>query len=98
MRFPPLRAKWNSRKREFSLGERGGEIATDSRPGVAQGQDVDGPDKPGHDVSHRSCGVSSWRSRRREDSHPVELAFLGHALEGFARTLDPVLVIVAIGR
>jgi len=28
----------------------------------------------------------------------VELAFLGHALEGFPRTLDPVLVFVPIGR
>src|SRR3974390_827537 len=38
------------------------------------------------------------RGRAHGHSGNVELAFLGHTLEGFGRTLDPVLAVVAIGR
>ena len=43
-------------------------------------------------TGRRSC----WTGKAR--SADGELAFLGHALERFGRTLDPVLTVVAIGR
>ena len=41
--------------------------------------------------------LSLWKARPK--SHfEFELAFFGHTFERFARILDPILIIVAIGR
>ena len=39
----------------------------------------------------------NFRQSRRL-AFAIELAFLGHALKRLARILDPVLIVVAIGR
>ena len=43
---------------------------------------------------------SQWLGRKceRADSDTVELTFLGDAFEGFAGTLNPVLIVIAFGR
>src|SRR5665213_2217502 len=54
-----------------------------------------------HDLSRKPVPIPDHVEDTALRDHAlsaVELTFLGHALEGFAGTLDPVLVVVAFRR